>query len=113
MTIMYPAFSQILIIAYFILFYVLQHNNDNLYPAISQILIIAYFILFYVLEHNNDNLYPAISQNPGNCLLYPFLCFIAQYLHFSKTSLDEPLDVHLCTYFHEQHCVTRHDVIQT
>ena len=35
------------------------------------------------------------------------------YLHFSKTSLDEPLDVHLCSYFHEQHCVTRRDVIQT
>ena len=29
------------------------------------------------------------------------------YLHFSKTSLDEPLDVHLCSYFHEQHRVTR------
>ena len=35
------------------------------------------------------------------------------YLHFSKTFLDEPLDVHLCSYFHEQHCVTRRDVIQT
>ena len=35
------------------------------------------------------------------------------YLHFSKTSLDEPLDVHLYSYFHEQHCVTRRDVIQT
>ena len=35
------------------------------------------------------------------------------YLHFSKTSLDEPLDVYLCSYFHEQHCVTRRDVIQT
>ena len=35
------------------------------------------------------------------------------YLHFSKTSSDEPLDVHLCSYFHEQHCVTRRDVIQT
>ena len=34
-------------------------------------------------------------------------------LHFSKTSLDEPLDVHLCSYFHEQHCVTRREVIQT
>ena len=39
--------------------------------------------------------------------------FIGKYLHFSKTSLDEPLDVHLCSYFHEQHCVTRRDVIQT
>ena len=39
--------------------------------------------------------------------------FILEYLHFSKTSLDEPLDVHLCSYFHEQHCVTRRDVIQT
>ena len=35
------------------------------------------------------------------------------YLHFSKTSLDELLDVHLCSYFHEHHCVTRRDVIQT
>ena len=25
-----------------------------------------------------------------------------KYLHFSKTSLDEPLDFHLCSYFHEQ-----------
>ena len=39
--------------------------------------------------------------------------FIEKYLHFSKTSLDEPLDVHLCSYFHEQNCVTRRDVIQT
>ena len=39
--------------------------------------------------------------------------FSIQYLHFSKTSLDEPLDVHLCSYFHEHHCVTRRDVIQT
>ena len=39
--------------------------------------------------------------------------YICKYLHFSKTSLDEPLDVHLCSYFHEQHCVTRRDVIQT
>ena len=29
------------------------------------------------------------------------------YLYFSKTSLDEPLDVYLCSYFHEQHRVTR------
>ena len=42
-----------------------------------------------------------------------FVDFIDVYLHFSKTSLDEPLDVHLCSYFHEQHCVTRRDVIQT
>ena len=39
--------------------------------------------------------------------------FMIKYLHFSKTSLDEPLDVHLCSYFHEQHCVTRRYVIQT
>ena len=38
---------------------------------------------------------------------------ITLYLHCSKTSLDEPLDVHLCSYFHEQHFVTRRDVIQT
>ena len=37
---------------------------------------------------------------------------IKEYLHFSKTSLDEPLDVHLCSYFHEQHCVTRRDITQ-
>ena len=30
-----------------------------------------------------------------------------KYLHFSKTSLDEPLHVHLYSYFHEQHRVTR------
>ena len=28
-----------------------------------------------------------------------------KYLHVSKTSLDEPLDVHLCSYIHEQHRV--------
>ena len=33
--------------------------------------------------------------------------FSYEYLHFSKTSLDEPLDVHLCSYIHEQHRVTR------
>ena len=36
--------------------------------------------------------------------------FVIIYLHFSKTSLDEPLDVHLCSYFHEQHWVTRRHV---
>ena len=36
-----------------------------------------------------------------------------KYLHCSKTSLDELLDVHLYSYFHEQYCVTRRDDIQT
>ena len=36
-----------------------------------------------------------IKKNPGQNL------FTVKYLHFSKTSLDEPLDVHLCSYFHE------------
>ena len=47
------------------------------------------------------------------CSFFKFLEFanslmtcIIKYLHFSKPSLDEPLDVHLCSYFHEQHRVT-------
>ena len=35
------------------------------------------------------------------------MLFMEVYLHFSKTSLDEPLDVHLCSYFHEQHRVSQ------
>ena len=70
--------AKILVIAYFILFYVLQHNNDNLYPAISQILIIPYFYLLYVLEHNNDNNVSCDQPNSDHCLLCPFLCFRAQ-----------------------------------
>ena len=51
--------------------------------------------------------YLTLSLDHAHC------CIICIYLHLSKTSLDEPLDVHLCSYFHEQHCVTLRDVIQT
>ena len=64
---------------------------------------------------------PKPTEKPTNRTILPdikwtkgwWCMFIHLYLHFSKTSLDEPLDVHLCSYFHEQHCVTRRDVIQT
>ena len=54
-----------------------------------------------------------MGHKENRCIIWPLQSFIPLYLHFSKTSLDEPLDVHLCSYFHEQHCVTRRDVIQT
>ena len=50
----------------------------------------------------------------SNIFLKTFIVdLLNEYLHFSKTSLDEPIDVHLCSYFHELHCVTLRDVIQT
>ena len=43
-----------------------------------------------------------------NVMFSVMLCYVmVEYLHFSKTSLDEPLDVHLFSYFHELHRVTR------
>ena len=62
---------------------------------------------FIKLCHSGNSIIGSVSSS-----LYT-TAFSYEYLHFSKPSLDEPLDVHLCSYFHEQHCVTRRDVIQT
>ena len=70
-------------------------------------------ILLIFFLHSSFSQYPIESLKIWYSIFRPAAKDMVQYLHFSKTSLDEPLDVHLCSYFHEQHCVTRPDVIQT
>ena len=64
-------------------------------------------------KDNFRHLFDALTVLLNAMIQYLFCGLCHKYLHFSKTSLDEPLDVHLCSHFHEQHCVTRRDVIQT
>ena len=92
--------------------YVLLSNEFNSFNCNAFFKVLTSMLTINT-ERNKKN------QNEHQHYLIQFLdnnlisVLIVIYLHCSKTSLDEPLDVHLCSYFHEQHRVTRRDVIQT